>query len=169
VFANDGSFERYYHPHTRFLPAVKSINTLSAKSPLLFWTILLLAAERYSSHAEPQDGVDNLYELLCTVHDVLIAEILHIAIQKLDVVHALILLCMWPVPKLRNAYDPSWNYIGLAIQAALSLNCHSPVAKNSVTSHYRAGADTAAAEMEPSNQAMTWLHCFEMGARYVDH
>lgn len=79
------------------------------------------------------------------------ADVLHIAIQKLDVVHALILLCMWPVPKLRNAYDPSWNYIGLAIQAASSLNCHSPIAKNDVTAYYRGAADTAAAEMELSN------------------
>lgn len=74
---------------------------------------------------------------------------------------------MWPVVKLRNAYDPSWNYIGLAIQAATSLNCHSPIPKGDVTSHYRGAIDTAAAEMEPSNQAMTWLHCFQMGARYV--
>lgn len=95
------------------------------------------------------------------------AEVLHTAIQKLEIVHALLLLTLWPIPKMRNAYDPSWNYIGLAIQAAASLNCHSPLDRGHVTSNYRGYSDTAPADMEPPIQAMTWLYCFKMGTRSV--
>lgn len=128
------------------------------QSPLLFWTILLVASERYEGH-------DDLYDQLYVAHNTLISEILHIAIQKLDVVHALLVLCLWPVPKMRNVYDPSWNYVGLAIQAATSLNCHYPVEPNNLLAHYKGAGDTSAADMKPSNQATTWLYCFTISAR----
>lgn len=94
------------------------------------------------------------------------AEVIQKAIQQLETIHALLLLCLWPIPKQRGAYDPSWNYVALAISGASNLSCHSPTGKNAATSHYRGPADTTAAEMEPSNQAMTWIACFEIGVRY---
>jgi hypothetical protein len=93
------------------------------------------------------------------------ADILHKAIQQLDIAHTLLLLCLWPIPKLRNAYDPSWNYVALAISAASSLNCHNPMGTDSAASHYKGLADTSAAEMDPSIQAMTWISCYETGIR----
>lgn len=118
-----------------------------------------MAAERY------EGGWDGLYEQLCSIHDLLMADVLHQAIQQLEVAHALLILCLWPIPKLRNAYDPSWNYLGLATSAASSLNCHRPVGKDEATAHYRGMADTAAAEMDPATQAMTWISCYEIGVR----
>lgn len=108
---------------------------------------------------------DGLYEQLCSVHSQLLGEVLHQAIQSLETIHAFLLLCLWPIPKLRNSYDPSWNYIGLAIQAATSLNCHNPLENDQVIAHYKGASDTSAAEMNPAVQAMTWLYCFKIGAR----
>lgn len=119
----------------------------------------MLAAERY------EGGSDGLYEQLCNSHDLLMSDILHKSIQQLEVVHALLLLCLWPIPKLRNAYDPSWNYVSLAISAASSLSCHHPVGTDKTTSYFRGLADTSAAQMEPPIQAMTWISCYEIGIR----
>lgn len=142
------------------MPKITSINRLAARCPLLFWTILVVASGYY------EGGIDGQYEEMCSIHAILMADVVQKSIQQLEVVHALLLLCLWPIPKLRNAYDPSWNYIALAISAAASLNCQSPTGKNKLTSHYRGPADTTAAEMDPSNQAMTWIACFEIGVRY---
>lgn len=119
-----------------------------------------MAAERY----DPENN-GGLYDQLCGLHEMLMPEVTHIAIQNIETVHGLLLLCLWPIPKFRNAYDPSWNYVGLAIQAAMSLDCHGPMGKESPVAHYKGMTDTPAAEMEPSNQAMTWLGCFEISAR----
>lgn len=122
------------------------------------WTILLVASERYEGH-------NDIYEQLYAAHDALVSEILHISIQKLEVAHALMILCLWPVPKLRNVYDPGWNYIGLAIQAATSLNCHHPLEAANPVAHYKGPGDTLAADLDPINQAMTWLYCYNIGCR----
>lgn len=117
-----------------------------------------MASERYEGH-------NDLYEQLYVTHEALLSEVLRIAIQKLDVIHALMILCLWPVPKIRNVYDPSWNYIGLAIQAATSLNCHHPLEAGNPIAYYKGPGDTLAAELDPVNQAMTWISCYTIGAR----
>lgn len=122
---------------------------------------MVVASERY------EGGSDGLYEQLCSIHAILMADVGQKSIQQLEVVHALLLLCLWPIPRLRNAYDPSWNYVALAISAASSLDCHSPLGKDMATSNFRGLADTTAAEMDPANQAMTWIACFEIGIRYA--
>lgn len=141
------------------MPKLTSINRLAVKSPLLFITILVITAERYDADS------DGLYEQLCNIHDLLTADFSHKAIQSIHVVHALLLLCLWPIPRLRNAYDPSWNYVALATSAALALNCHAPLSKDAPTVHFRALTDMTAAEMDSANQAMTWIACYEIGVR----
>lgn len=139
---------------------VTTINDLAVKRPFLFWTILLLAVERYD-----HEGGDGLYEQLCIVHEALMPDVTHTAIQNLETVHAILLLCLWPIPKMRNAYDPAWNYVGLATNAALSLNCHQPTGRDGLFAHYKGMIDTPAFEMDPGIQGMTWLGCFQIGAR----
>lgn len=160
AIAYNNSFSRYYYPHARFLPRVASINELAQRSPLLFCTILVTAAGRYQNF-------DTLYDQLCKVLEELLGQILHIAIQKLETIHALLVFCLWPVPKMRNSYDPSQNYIGLAVQAATYHNCHNPWGHDHVAAHFRGASDTPASKLDPVVQAMTWLYCFQISARCV--
>ena len=132
---------------------------MAEKCPLLFWTILLISADRWPG----EDGGGTYYQL-SAINDSLIGDVLHKAIQDLSTLHAMLLLCLYPIPKLRNAHDPSWNYIGLCVQAAQTLDCHNPQLDTPMK-HYRGWADTAPFEMSPEIQAMTWLECFLTGAR----
>lgn len=111
------------------------------------------------------EGYETCYEQLSLAHETLLAAVVHIAIQTLEEIHALLLLTLWPVPKVRNSHDPSWNYMGLAIQAATSLNCHKPVASDSIAFHWKGTGDLSPADFDPATQAMTWLACFQIGAR----
>ena len=118
----------------------------------------MVAAERHAFQ-------DDLYFQLFSIHNTLITKVLRIAIQTLEDVHSLMLLCLWPVIQVRNAHDTGWNYIGLAIQGATSLGCHHPLERDNQTAHWHGMGDRSAADMDPLTQAMTWLYCFFIGAR----
>jgi hypothetical protein len=38
-------FERYYYPHLPILEPIESVSALAEKSPLLFWTIMLVSCQ----------------------------------------------------------------------------------------------------------------------------
>ncbi|KAK4939456.1 hypothetical protein LTR10_020262 [Elasticomyces elasticus] len=147
------SFEKYYFPYTPFLRAMPLPSRLAAASPLLFWTILRVASR---SHGGSSAFVDQIHQ----AHDSQLAQLLHIAIQRVETLHALLILCLWPVQQERQMYDPSWNYIGLATNAAMQLNCHRPIRSDNEAIHWKGFSDTVGSDITPEGQALTWLGCF---------
>ena len=95
--------------------------------------------------------------------ETLLAPIVQIAIQDIETIHTLLLLALWPVPKRRQMHDPAGNYIALATNAAMHLNCHSPLIPGSEASQWKGFGDKAGSEVSQETQAMTWLACFVMG------
>lgn len=102
-----------------FLQPVTSLSDLLTRAALLFWTIILVASQGHDRFAA-------VYHEVATEHERLLSPILRKAIQRIETIHALLLLCLWPVPQCQYFHNPAWNYAGLAIHAAMQLHCHSP-------------------------------------------
>lgn len=149
------SFGVHYYPYAIFLPPHASPLELETRSPLLFWTIILVASQDHTRFA-------TIYPQVATEHEGLLSLILLRAIQHLETIHALLLLCLWPIPQARHFSNPAWNYVGLVINAALQLNCHSPTGPRSETHGWK-GGDVAVYELSVQDQARTWLGCFWVG------
>ena len=81
--------------------------------------------------------------------------------------HALLILCLWPVTKLREAYDPSWTYIGIAIQGAVNMDLHVPAQTRGLNLEYIGLGDFAISDTGLRTRLMTWLSCFDIGIRYI--
>ncbi|KAK9318378.1 transcriptional regulatory protein SEF1 [Lipomyces starkeyi] len=150
-------FDQYYRPHVPFLqPITTPLATFAKSSPLLFWTILLCSSQIHSKYAD-------LYATISTEHEILLSKIMHTAIQSIHVLHALLCLCLWPIPKDRNESDPSWNYIGHAINAAMHLNCHSSF--NPEIADWGGFGEFTMKEICADTRNLTWLACFDIGTR----
>ena len=151
------SFGEHYQPYAMFLQPRTSLSDLLSASPLLFWTIILVASQEHTQFA-------TIYQkVLATHHEELLSPILQKAIQQVETIHALLLLCLWPVPQPRHFYNPAWNYVGLAVSAAMQLNCHSPSGSSSGTNGWNGLGHVDASELSTIDQARTWLGCFWVG------
>lgn len=146
----------HYHPYLIFLQPCPSLSDLLTRSPLLFWTIILVASQDHARFAA-------VYQNVATEHERLLSPILQRAIQQIETIHALLLLCLWPIPQSRHFYNPAWNYAGLAIHAAMQLNCHSPLGPVSATNGWKGLGHVAVSELSTEDQARTWLGCFWVG------
>jgi hypothetical protein len=111
----------------------------------------------------------DLYAAISAEHEILLSDIVHAAIQSMDVLHALLCLCLWPVPKLRQQSDPSWNYIGLAINAAMHLNCHLHSHEGSPFADWRGFGGFTMRDIDTDTKNLTWLYCFDIGIRLANH
>jgi hypothetical protein len=88
-------------------------------SPLLFWTIIAVAARRYSvvqtllvSLLQPLSRL-----LWATVSDVP---------QNYHIVKAMCVLCTWPLPISSTSSDPTFMISGLMLQIAQQIGLHRP-------------------------------------------
>lgn len=150
------SFGLHYQPYAMFLEPLTSISDLHARSPLLFWTIILVASQ-------DNDRFAAVYQDAAKEHKELLSPILQRAIQRVETIHALLLLCLWPIPQSRHFNNPAWNYVGLAIHAAMQLDCHNPVSPNSEIHGWTGLGLVAVGELNTIEQAKTWLGCFWVG------
>lgn len=149
------SFGTHYHPHAIFLQLCPSLSDLLTRSPLLFWTIILIASQDITRFAA-------IYQQVVAEHEGLLSPILHRAIQQIETIHALLLLCLWPIPQSRHFHNPAWNYVGLSISAAMQLSCHMPLSATK-TEGWRGLGHVTANELSIADQARTWLGCFWVG------
>lgn len=104
-----------------------------------------------------------LFDQVVHEHETALSEIFQVAIQRVEPLHALLLLCLWPIPQTRLMYDPSWNFVGLVTNAAMQLNFHNPVAPGSEAIHWKGFSDTLGSEITTELKALTWLGCFWIG------
>jgi hypothetical protein len=138
------------------MPPCPSLSDLLTRSPLLFWTIILVASQDHAQYAA-------IYQEVVAEHEGLLSPILQRTIQQMETIHALLLLCMWPIPQSRHFYNPAWNYVGLVINAAMQLSCHSPLGPSSKTDGWKGLGHIAADELSTADQSRTWLGCFWVG------
>lgn len=119
----------------------------------------MLVASRRNPH------YPNLHDQLVAPHERLMATLLHTAIESIDLIHALLLLCLWPVTKLRESYDPGWTYIGIAVQAATQMDLHFPSQTGGLTRPWKGWGDFKSGDLSMTTRIRTWMGCFGVGVR----
>ncbi|KAJ5097412.1 hypothetical protein N7456_008133 [Penicillium angulare] len=93
----------------------------------------------------------------------LLAQILYKAIDHIKTIHALLLLCLWPIPQPQYLQNPAWNYIGLAINAAMQLHCHTLSEPDTEEGEWRGFAPTTDSKVTNETKSRTWLGCVKVG------
>ncbi|KAK5093661.1 hypothetical protein LTR70_009851 [Exophiala xenobiotica] len=112
-------FFKFCHPFLPFLNPERPPDEYYAKSPLLFWTILLVGSRHYS--AEP-----HLFASLVRQVQTLTWSTLAEVPQNYHHVKALVLLCAWPLPCSSTSTDPTFMLAGMMMQVALQIGLHRP-------------------------------------------
>lgn len=139
-----------------FLQPVTSLSDLLTRSPLLFWSIILVATQE-------QDRFAGIYREVANGQEGLLSPILQKAIQRIETIHVLLLLCLWPIPRHHYFDNPAWNYAGLATNAAVQLQCHYFMDPSKEQHAWSGFAPMAEGEVNMVDQARTWLGCFQVG------
>jgi hypothetical protein len=137
------------------------VQKLVDDSQLLFWTILLVSSQWHPS-------LSYLYGSLAAPHEDLFFPVLHSAILSIETLQAILMLCCWPVPKIREILDPSWNYSGLAMNAGMQMGLHRPFVRFNLLQTDL--SDTVGSEVQSAalmRKVLTWLACFNINIQWV--
>lgn len=116
-------------------------------SPLLGWTIVIIASRR-SSH-EP-----TLLASLSGPYSKLLWATLSEQPQAYHVVKALALICMWPLPINSSSVDPTFMISGGMMQIALQNGLHRPSHAQDFGKYFK-----DVNEQEAKDRAITWAFC----------
>ena len=141
---------RYYTHYNHYFPILPELRSFAMtydSCPLLFWTIMALAAKHSENHS-------HLYLQLKELVPHLATDVDKFASQSLAVVQALLILCWWPFPSGAAIANPSWLYCGLAVHRALQSGLHRPL--NYSDFYFQGILDN---ESSVTRQR-TWLACF---------
>ncbi|KAJ3576208.1 hypothetical protein NPX13_g3786 [Xylaria arbuscula] len=149
-------FGNQYHAHAHFIQPINSLAHFYAASPLLFWTILLIASHYHIEHS-------SLYDKLLLPHEKLLRPFSNTAIQSIHEIHALLLLCIWPITRRVEESNPTWNYIGLAVNACmrLDLNKVAPAPPVPIWPRSTRTADNISIQ----TRRLTWLACLSISTQ----
>ncbi|KAI9712983.1 MAG: hypothetical protein M1812_006731 [Candelaria pacifica] len=112
-------FFAFHHPFLPILDPEKSSDYYYDLSPLLFWSIISVAARRYT--LEP-NLLDSLVGPLSRLVWATIADLPHVY----HVAKALCLLCTWPLPISSTSNDPTFLLSGLMMQMCMQIGLHRP-------------------------------------------
>lgn len=148
-------FFTYYHPFLPFLDPKQTRDEYYNTSPLLFWTIISVAARRYRS--DP-----SLLNSLAGPVTRLVWSALADIPQSYHVVKALCLLCSWPFPTSSTSTDPTFMLCGMMLQVAMQLGLHRP-SHSQDFSKFR----VELIEEELRDKVRTWAICNIVAQRYV--
>ncbi|KAK9247040.1 hypothetical protein V1506DRAFT_572216 [Lipomyces tetrasporus] len=139
-------FCRHYFRHLPVLDIQKPIDSVWNDSTLLFWTVLVTSAREHPVHCVQFPRLYLPFRRLLSEH-------LFNSIRCIYTIQALLLLCVWPFPVKNQRDDPSWNYCGLAVAAALQMDLHES------QGNWRPDASENSAE-DMILRLKTWLGCF---------
>jgi len=127
-------------------------------SPLLGWTIMMIAARR--SQLEP-----TLLAALTAPFENLLWTTIRSAPQSYHVVKALCLLCTWPLSTNSSSPgDPTFLLNGIMMQMALKCGLHRPSCPPVFGS-----PSTASSGAETRDRSLTWCVCNIVIQRYSRH
>jgi hypothetical protein len=121
---------------------LRSPEIIYEKCPLLLWAICAAAS---SDASQPLYGEIIRENIANTVLDPLKGSI--------EVVQALLILCMWPGPFRSQKFDPSFIYLGLATQIALQIGLKRPAIDFP-------GPGPQTANEDEGIKLTTWIGCF---------
>jgi hypothetical protein len=110
---------RFYHPFLPVLDPERSADFYFDLCPLLFWTVVLVAARRYGD--DPM-----LFTGLKDTHEKLVWSTVAAVPQNYLVVKALAIICTWPSPTSSTSTDQTFIMSGLMRQIALQTGLHRP-------------------------------------------
>ncbi|KAL3419525.1 MFS multidrug transporter [Phlyctema vagabunda] len=157
-------FFRYYHPLCPLLDPSLSCDEYFNLSPLLAWTIVVVAARRY-----PQDPL-LLAKLSSSYKKLLWATVAEMP-QRYHSVKALALLCTWPIPLVMDMsrrskterlgaglglseMDPTFMFSGIMMQIALQTGLHRALHAQDFIRQTR-----EVSESEVNDRKLTWAVC----------
>ncbi|EXJ56919.1 hypothetical protein A1O7_07263 [Cladophialophora yegresii CBS 114405] len=142
----------HYYDHLPILDKVTSISALHDPNHLLFWTVLRVACYRHPRFSHVFELSWQPYRLLLMSHLVAI-------IHDFRTIQAIVILCHWPNSGPRQSQDPSWQYCGIALNAAMQMGMDQPhPEKISPGFHGRSNVH----QMSVYSRHMTWLACFHI-------
>lgn len=147
------SFFALYHPFLPLLDPGKSSDDYYDASSLLFWTIVAVAARRYS-----HDPL-LLNTLSGPVTRLLWATIADVP-QSYLVVKALCILCTWPLPVSSTSCDPTFLLSSLMTQLSLQIGLHRPSHSQDFTKF-----KIELREEELKDRVRTWAACNAVAQR----
>lgn len=141
------SFFTFYHPFLPLLDPEKSADDYYNLSPLLFWTIITVAARRYPAEL-------TLLTSLSGPLSKLIWSTLADVPQSYHVVKALCVLCTWPLPVSSTSSEPTFMLSGIMMQVAMQIGLHRPSYAQDFTK-FR----VELREEELKDRVKTWAAC----------
>ncbi|GAB0136571.1 hypothetical protein EsDP_00004868 [Epichloe bromicola] len=152
----DWYFTKYLQHFHQFVPVLrkKDPDECYEANPTLFWLVIYVACRRY-----PRDTA--LFPLLADHLEKNIWTMAAAPATDFDAVHALLIICAWPMPTIRFVTDPSPTFAAMAMTAALGLGCHTGQGKNAhflvgLRQHLHATGEEASS---------TWLACCMLAQR----
>ncbi|CZR53528.1 uncharacterized protein PAC_03407 [Phialocephala subalpina] len=129
------------HPYLD-LSIPTSPEAIYEKCPLLFWVICAVASST-STMLELQPGIQGLVGQLAVNPP-----------RSIEVVQALLTLCMWPFPFYSTLSDPSFLYCGMATQIGLQIGLHKP----SLSQEFSSRREVL--EVDDNTRKTTWMACY---------
>ncbi|KII89885.1 hypothetical protein PLICRDRAFT_108635 [Plicaturopsis crispa FD-325 SS-3] len=127
-------------------PVIYTAQNTCWRNPFLFTVICAIASRFYTERPE-------LYHQIMKYAQLAAGTALISGQKSVDVCHAYILMCLYPVPARRWEEDRSWIYLGLAIRIAIDLNLHHPNTATPLNEHHA---------REMLNRSRLWLNCFNL-------
>ncbi|KAF4982001.1 hypothetical protein FDECE_17589 [Fusarium decemcellulare] len=142
-------FFAFYHPFLPFLNPQQAPDLYFQQHPLLFWTIVSVAARRFSPPNVP-DLLSNLSGPLTRFLWSTIGEVP----SNYYVVKAMCLLCTWPLPTSTTSSDPTHILCGVMMKTATGIGLHRP---NHIQDFSRVSVELNKEQL--SDRVTTWAVC----------
>jgi hypothetical protein len=132
------------HPYLPF-SMCRSIEAIYDRCPMLFWVICAVASP---------DSARTRFEAPVRT---LMLDVLDLRKESgVEMVQAILILCMWPFPFNSQKADSSFIYSGLATQISLGLGLHRPA----VDAGFGTESTTTERQGDEEIRRTTWLACF---------
>ena len=130
------------HPYLPF-SMCRSIELIYERCPILFW-VICAAASADTTYSQFEEPVRNL-----------ISDVLNpLKVGTVEIVQAVLILCMWPFPFINQKTDSSFIYSGLATHIGLSIGLHRPAIDAGL------GQETSDRDGDEEIRRTTWAACF---------
>ncbi|KAH8125376.1 hypothetical protein FP744_10007043 [Trichoderma asperellum] len=142
-------FFAFYHPFLPFLNPQQSPDVYHQQHPLLFWSIVAVAARRFSP-ANCPNLISNLSGPLTRFLWTTIGEVP----SNYYVVKAMCLLCAWPLPTSTTSSDPTHILCGVMMKTATGIGLHRP---NHIQDFSRTSVDLNKEQL--ADRVTTWAVC----------
>jgi hypothetical protein len=136
-----------YHPHLPFLNPAQSPDQYYQQHPLLYWSIVAVAARRYT----PDLGL--LTNLAGPLMRLLWQTIGEVPGSQYPI-KALCLLCTWPLPTSTTSSDPTHILCGVMMKCATGIGLHRP---NHINDFSRVAVELNKDQLH--DRVTTWAVC----------